>query len=219
VSTLDIGHRMRFAERGRSDVVAPYVWDVFSTVDGYGSYDLGPEGIDWGGYWSQQGPELLEHRASLFSVPQRMIYRATTFREVAGIFEAGVDSNTLDEWNRLLLQMPATVISSTLESTLGWPHAEIRTGDAVEIVRELKATSDVPLRSQASLSLNWTLLEAALVDEIQLTVFPVITGGTGVSPIWSGLGDHHLELIDSRSLDGRSLALTYRPTPHRRGDR
>jgi dihydrofolate reductase len=189
---------------------ATYTWDVFCTLDGYGSYD--PGAVDWGGYWSKQGPELLAWRAQLLSTPQRLVYGATTFREVSGIFDAGADPNTLDEWNRRLLQMPATVISSTLDTTLGWPDAEVRAGDGVEIVRELRSTSDVPLRSQASLSLNWSLLDAGLVDEIQVTIFPVITGRTGTSPIWKGLGDHDLELVESRTLDMRTLALSYRPT-------
>jgi hypothetical protein len=34
-------------------MTAVYTWDVFSTLDGYGSY--GPDG-DWGGYWGKQGP-------------------------------------------------------------------------------------------------------------------------------------------------------------------
>lgn len=198
---------------------ATYTWDVFSTLDGYGSYASGPDAIDWGGYWSKQGPELLAWRAELFSHPQRMVYGATTFREVAGIFDAGIDPNALDEWNQRLLQMPATVVSSTLDTTLGWPRAEIRTGDGVEIVRGLKSTSTIPLRSQASLSLNWALLDAGLVDEIQVTIFPVITGRTGVSPVWAGLGDHDLELVDSRTLDGRTLGLTYRPTRRSRPGR
>ena len=61
-------------------MTAIYTWDVFSTLDGYGSY---AEGGDWGGYWSKQGPELLEHRAALFDTEQRMVFGATTFREIA----------------------------------------------------------------------------------------------------------------------------------------
>ena len=99
-----------------------YTWDVFSTLDGYGSY---AEGGDWGGYWSKQGPELLEHRAALFDTEQRMVFGATTFRENAEILIAGIDPNTLDEWNVRTLRMPATVISSTLHDTLGWPDATI----------------------------------------------------------------------------------------------
>lgn len=192
-------------------MTATYTWDVFSTVDGYGSY--GPEG-NWGGYWSKQGPELLEHRAALFDTDRRMVFGATTFRENAQILTSGTDPNALDEWNVRTMTMPATVISSTLHDTLGWPDATIVSGDAVEIVSRLKAESDVPLRSQASLSLNWALMAAGLVDRIQVTVFPVISGRTGTSPIFGGAGDFDLELLESRTLDGHTQELVYRPTVH-----
>ncbi|MFP5335720.1 MAG: hypothetical protein ACLGIV_10445 [Actinomycetes bacterium] len=55
-------------------MTAVYTWDVFSTLDGYGSY---VEGAEWGGYWSKQGPELLEHRAGLFDTEQRMVRSRT----------------------------------------------------------------------------------------------------------------------------------------------
>ena len=61
-------------------MTATYTFDVFSTLDGYGSY--GPGG-DWGGYWGKQGPELLEHRLSLYGEQQRMVFGANTFREFA----------------------------------------------------------------------------------------------------------------------------------------
>lgn len=41
-------------------MTAIYTWDVFPTLDGYGSF---VEGADWGGYSGKQAPELLEHRA------------------------------------------------------------------------------------------------------------------------------------------------------------
>ena len=190
---------------------AEYTWDVFSTVDGYGSY---AEGADWGGYWSKQGPQLLEHRARLFDDDPRLVFGATTFRENAEILTSGIDPLALDEWNQRTLNSPATVISSTLTDTLGWPDATIVSGDAVDIVAELKRTSDVPLRSQASLSLNRALLAAGLVDRIELTVFPVLSGRTGIQPIFAGAGDFDLELLESATLDGHTLALVYRPTPH-----
>ena len=190
-------------------MTATYTWDVFSTLDGYGSY--GPSG-DWGGYWSKQGPELLEHRAALFDTEQRMVFGATTFRENAEILLHTDDPNNQDEWNRRTLRMQATVISSTLDDTLGWPNATIVSGDAAEIVARLKEESDVPLRSQASLSLNWALLAAGQVDRIEVTIFPVISGETGTSPILGGAGDFDLELLESRTFDGRSQLLVYRPT-------
>jgi dihydrofolate reductase len=195
-------------------MTATYTWDVFCTLDGYGTY--GPDG-DWGGYWSKQGPELLEHRASLFDTAQRMVFGATTFRENAEILLAGDDPHSHDEWNVRTLRTPATVISSTLHDTLGWPDATIVSGDAVDIVTRLKEESDVPLRSQASLSLNWDLMAAGLVDRLQVTIFPVISGTTGLRPILAGVGDFDLELLESRTFDGRSQQLVYRPSPHRRG--
>ncbi len=193
-------------------MTATYTWDVFSTLDGFGSY---AEGADWGGYWSKQGPELLAHRATLFADEQRMVFGATTFRENAEIMTSGLDPNTLDEWNVRTMRMPATVISSTLQGTLGWPDATIVSGDAVDIVTRLKAESDVPLRSQASLSLNWTLMAAGLVDRLQVTIFPVISGRTGTSPILGGAADFDLELLESRTLDGHTQELVYRPTLRR----
>ncbi|WP_306362151.1 dihydrofolate reductase family protein [Nocardia sp. CC227C] len=191
-------------------MTATYTWDVFSTLDGYGSYS---EDGDWGGYWGKQGPELLKHRAALFATEQRMVFGATTFRETAEIMSAGVDPNTLDEWNVRTMRMPAIVVSSTLTDTLGWPDATIVSGDAVEIVTRLKQESDVPLRSQASLSLNRALMAAGLVDRLQLTIFPVISGRTGTSPVLAGAGDFDLELLESRTLDGRTQELVYRPIP------
>src|SRR5688572_17515272 len=202
------------ARHGRTkgpDMSAEYTWDVFCTVDGYGSY--GPDG-DWGGYWGKQGPELLSHRASLFDTEQRMVFGATTFRENAAILLSGDDPHSSDVWNVKTMRMPATVISSTLQDTLGWPNATIVSGDAVAIVSRLKDESDVPLRSQASLSLNWAILGAGLVDRLQVTIFPVISGRTGTSPILAGAGDFDLELLESRTFDGHTQELVYRPSRH-----
>ena len=190
---------------------ATYTWDVFSTLDGYGSF---VEGADWGGYWGRQGPELLGHRARQLDPRPRMVFGATTFREVAQALVAGDDPLTQDEWNRRTLRAPATVISSTLTSTLGWPDATIVAGDAVDVVRRLKEDSDVPLRSQGSLSLNRALMAAGLVDRLQLTIFPVISGRTGTSPVLAGADDLDLHLLESRTLDGHIQELVYRPTRH-----
>lgn len=193
-------------------MTAEYTWDVFTTLDGFGSYEMRPGETEWGGYWGKQGPELLARRAEQFRAPMRLVYGATTFRENARIFGRALDPLLLDEWNTLLVRKPATVVSSTLDDTLGWPDATIARDDGVDVVRRLKEESDVPLRSQASLTLNRALLEAGLVDRIQLTVFPVISGRTGISPPLRGLGDFDLELLESHTFDGRSVELIYRPT-------
>lgn len=47
-----------------------------------------------------------------------------------------------------------------------------------------------------------------------MTIFPVITGQTGRSPIFAGAADFDLELIAHRTLDNHTQELVYRPTVH-----
>ena len=195
-------------------MTATYTFDIFSTLDGYGSY--GPGG-DWGGYWGKQGPELLEHRLSLYDGPQRMVFGANTFRELiefARMSSSDADPEGPEDWATRMRSLPATVVSSTLEGPLDWPDATVASGDAVDVVTRLKESSEVPLRSHGSLSLNWALMAAGLVDRVQVTMFPVISGRTGVEPIFQGAADFDLELLESRTLDGRTQELVYRPTLH-----
>jgi hypothetical protein len=57
-------------------------------------------------------------------------------------------------------------------------------------------------------------MAAGLVDRLQVTMFPVISGRTGTSPILKGAADFDLELLESRTLDGHIQELVYRPTLH-----
>ncbi|MEV4319419.1 dihydrofolate reductase family protein [Actinocrispum sp. NPDC049592] len=189
-------------------MTATYTFDVFCSLDGFGSHHG-----DWGGYWGKQGPELLEHRRGLFGEQQRMVFGASTYRQNEVMLGSLPDEH-LDEWVVRMKNMPATIVSSTLRSPLNWPDATVVSGDAVDIITRLKEESDVPLRSHGSLSLNWALMAAGLVDFVQVTVFPVITGQTGEDPIFGGAGDFDLELVDSWTLDGNTMELTYRPTLH-----
>ncbi|MGH3464451.1 MAG: dihydrofolate reductase family protein [Kribbellaceae bacterium] len=110
--------------------------------------------------------------------------------------------------------LPATIVSNTLEEPLDWPDATVRGGDPVEVVTRLKEESDVPLRSHGSLSLNRSLMAAGLVGLIQVTLFPVITGQSCVDPIFVGGADFDLELIEQRTFDRHTQELIYRPTVH-----
>lgn len=190
---------------------ATYTFDVFSTLDGFGSY--GPDG-DWGGYWGKQGSELLARRLGLYEHEQHMVFGATTFRTMVEMIGPSADTSDVDSSNVRMRDMPATVVSSTLSGPVDWPDATIVSGDAVEIVTQLKQESDVPLRSHGSLTLNRALMSAGLVDVVQVTIFPVISGTTGTDPILAGAADFDLELLESRTLDGRTQELLYRPTLH-----
>jgi dihydrofolate reductase len=192
-------------------MTATYTFDVFSSLDGFASY--GGDG-DWGGYWGKQGPELLDHRLALFDAEQRMVFGANTYRLFVEMLGSGTEPTVGDPWVTRMTSMPTTVVSNTLEGPLDWPDAAVAHGDAVDVVARLKAQSDVPLRSHGSLSMNRALMAAGLVDRVQVTLFPVITGQTGQEPIFQGAADFDLELIETRTLDGRIQELVYRPTLH-----
>ncbi len=193
-------------------MTATYTFDIFSTLDGYGSY--GPDG-DWGGYWGKQGPELLDRRLALFDAKQRMVFGANTFRQFVEMLASSTEkSDVRDPWVTRMRNMPATVVSSTLEQPLDWPDATVVSGDAADIVARLKKESKVPLRSHGSISLNRALMAAGLVDLVHVTVFPVISGKTGTHPIFEGAADFDLEMVESRMLDGNIQELIYRPTLH-----
>jgi dihydrofolate reductase len=192
-------------------MTAAYTFDVFASLDGYGSYN---ERGDWGGYWGKQGPEFLDRRLAQYDAEQRMVLGANTFRQFVQLLGSSVEVSELDPINARMRNMPATVVSSTLDGPLDWPDATLVSGDAVDVVARLKEESDVPLRSHGSLSMNRALMAAGLVDRVQLTIFPVITGQTGQDPIFQGAADFDLELIESRTLDGHIQELIYRPTLH-----
>jgi dihydrofolate reductase len=191
-------------------MTATYTFDIFSTLDGFGSFDGG----DWGGYWGKQGPELLDHRLALYSEEQRLVLGANTYRQFVQLLGPSPDVSELDPLNARMKSMPQTVVSSTLEAPLDWPNATLVSGDAVDVVTGLKEESEVPLRSHGSLSMNRALLAAGLVDRVQVTLFPVITGQTGVQPIFQGAADFDLELLENRTLDGHIQELIYRPALH-----
>ena len=81
----------------------------------------------------------------------------------------------------------------------------------------LGATVERPMLDQLQVEVGRTLedrLHAGLVDRVQVTIFPVITGRTGVEPIFQGAADFDLELVENRTLDGHIQELIYRPTLH-----
>jgi dihydrofolate reductase len=191
-------------------MTATYTFDVFSSLDGYGAARA-----PWTGYWGKQGPELLDHRLALYRPEQRMVLGANMYRLFARMLASSDEvSEVRDPWVTRMTSLPATVVSTTLEGPLDWPDATVASGDAVDVVARLKEESDVPLRSHGSLSMNRALMAAGLVDRLEVTLFPVITGQTGLDPIFRDAADFDLELIESRTLDGHIQALTYRPTLH-----
>ena len=152
---------------------------------------------------------------AVYGADQRMVFGANTYRAFARMLASSTaESEVRDPWVTRMISLPATVVSTTLEGPLDRPNASLVSGDAVDVVAGLKKESEVPLRSHGSLSMNRALMAAGLVDRLQVTLFPVITGQTGLDPIFQSAADFDLELIENRTLDGHIQELVYRPTRH-----
>ena len=151
----------------------------------------------------------------MYGEEQRLVLGGNTYRAFARMLaSSSVESEVRDPWVTRMRNLPTTVVSTTLEGPLDWPDATLVSGDAVDVVARLKEESAVPLRSHGSLSMNRALMAAGLVDRVQVTLFPVITGQTGVDPIFQGAADFDLEMIETRTLDANIQQLIYRPTLH-----
>ena len=181
--------------------------DFITSLDGYGAAE------GWPGFWGLQGPEYL---AWLGDQPERdytILMGANTYRLMSG-FAAEVETLEGDEAAAVdeLARTPKVVFSSTLEPPLAWANTELVHKDAVEAVAKMKQDGSSPMRTLGSLSLCRSLLDAGLADRFRVVVFPVITGSTGHDRIYDGYPDVALEMVGSRTFDGRLQLLEYVPT-------
>jgi dihydrofolate reductase len=76
----------------------------------------------------------------------------------------------------------------------------------------MKDKASKSMRTIGSLTLCRSLLKAGLVDRFRVVVFPVITGRSGRERIYDGYPDVGLDMISSRTFDGRIQLLEYVPT-------
>lgn len=179
--------------------------DLIISLDGYASAE------GWPGWWGLEGPEYL---AWLGEQPEYlMLMGANTYRVMSALSGQSSDFST-EEQDSLsgLAAMRKVVFASHVEEPLAWPRTELVRGDAVEWVAEQKRRGEQDMSTLGSLSLTRSLLAAGLVDRFRLVVFPVITGRTGAERIWDGYPDVALDMVESRTFDGRSQLLEYVPT-------
>ncbi len=203
-----------------SDQTATLLVDLIISLDGYASAE------GWPGWWGLEGPEYLAWLDEEAKKDVTTLMGANTYRLMSGMSgQAGeADSGfSKEEGDSLagLAAVPKVIFSSTLKEPLAWPNSELISGDAVEAVREMKQTRTGTLSTLGSLSLCRSLLSAGLVDRYRLVVFPVITGKTGRERIYDGYPDVALDMVESRTFDGRLQMLEYVPrvidTPLGRG--
>src|ERR687893_2904492 len=195
---------------GKDTAMSELLVDFITSLDGYAS------GEGWPGFWGLEGPEYL---AWLGEQPEvTYLMGANTYRLMSGFAAgetpAGTDEFTSEEEASVdgLTQAPRVVFSASLPEPLTWANTTLVRDDAVEAVRAMKEDGSSLMSTIGSISLSRSLLRAGLVDRFRVVMFPVITGATGAERIYDGYPDVALEMIDSRTFDGRIQLVEYRPT-------
>jgi len=173
--------------------------DFITSLDGYGAAD------GWPGWWGLEGPEYLAWLGEQPEADYTVLMGATTYRVMSGL-SAGGEPGT-----DALAGLSKVVFSTTLSEPLSWPNTQLIARDAVGAVREMKHKGSSSMRTMGSLTLCRSLLKAGLVDRYRVVIFPVITGATGQERIYDGYPDVALEMISSRTFDGRIQLLDYVP--------
>ena len=174
--------------------------DFITSLDGYGAAD------GWPGWWGLEGPEYLAWLGEQPEADYTVLMGATTYRVMSGL-SAGGEPGT-----DALAGLSKVVFSTTLSEPLSWPNTQLIARDAVGAVREMKHKGSSSMRTMGSLTLCRSLLKAGLVDRYRVVIFPVITGATGQERIYDGYPDVALEMISSRTFDGRIQLVEYAPT-------
>jgi dihydrofolate reductase len=173
--------------------------DFITSLDGYASAD------GWPGWWGLEGPEYLAWLGEQPEADYTVLMGATTYRLMSGFAASG------EPGTGALAAMAKLVFSTTLSEPLAWPNTQLMDRDPVATVREMKATATQSMRTIGSLTLCRALLNAGIVDRFRVVVFPVITGRTGRERIYDGYPDVGLDMINSRTFDGRIQLLEYVP--------
>ncbi len=174
--------------------------DFITSLDGYAAAE------GWPGWWGLEGPEYLTWLAEQPEADYTILMGATTYRVMSGFASEG------EPGTDALAGMPKVVFSSTLSDPLSWANSRLIAESPVEAVREMKEGGSISMRTIGSLTLCRSLLQSGLVDRFRVVVFPVITGSSGRERIYDGYPDVALDMVSSRTFDGRTQLLEYVPT-------
>ena len=113
--------------------------------------------------------------------------------------------------SHFLNNSPKYVVSATL-NTLKWQPATLIKGDLAESLTKLKQQSGKNIQIPGSPTLVRSLLRDGLLDELSLTICPVVVG-SGMRLLEEITNRVNLKLVYSRGFNTGALGVTYQPVP------
>jgi dihydrofolate reductase len=152
--------------------------------------------------------DLIEELHRQDSTADGFLVGRQTFEDLRGYWPKQTDDATgiTDYLNRV----QKYVVSSTM-SDPQWQNSTVLAGEPVAAVRELKEAPGADIVVTGSITLCHTLIEAGLVDEYRLFVYPVVQGrGRRLFP--DGFELRRLRLLDAKTFRSGITFLSYAPS-------
>jgi dihydrofolate reductase len=144
------------------------------SLDGVVQDPTGEEGFRLGGWFGQFGAKDLEEWAKV-ELDEALRAEALLLGRRTDEWFAERWASRSGEWADRLNSLPKYVVSSTLDKAR-WTNSTVLKGDVVTEVSKLRQELDGDIVVYASARLVHTLMEHDLVDELRLTVYPVMLG-------------------------------------------
>ena len=176
-------------------------WNVM-TLDGYFE---GPEPWSIDFHSLVFGKDLQELSDQQLAEAGLILFGRKTYVGMASYWPTAPESEAA-----AMNKVPKAVISNTLASA-DWNNTRLLKGDAVELVRGLKAEAGGTIYVFGSAELLASLLAYGLVDEYRLCIAPILLGQG--NPLFKQSDTKTaLQLVEAKGLDNGGVLLTYRPT-------
>jgi dihydrofolate reductase len=176
------------------------------TLDGVVQDPDGKEGFTRGGWFGQFGGKDLEEWGRV-SLDEALGAEALLLGRRSDEWFAARWASRAGEWADRLNGLPKYVVSSILDEPK-WANSTVLAGDVPSEVSKLKEKLAGDIVVYASYQLVRTLLEHDLVDEVRLTVFPVVLGAG--EHLFGETGEKKpMRLRGARTLGDGLILLTY----------
>jgi dihydrofolate reductase len=176
------------------------------SLDGVVQDPDGKEGFKLGGWFGQFGGQDLEEWAKV-ETEEALGAEALLLGRRSDEWFATRWLSRGGEWADRLNSMPKYVVSSTLEEP-NWSNATVLKGDVVTEVSTLRQELDGDILVYASYQLGRTLMEHDLVDELRLTIFPVVLGA-GERLFGETSDKKPMRLVGTKTIGGGLIFVTY----------
>jgi dihydrofolate reductase len=184
--------------------VGKVVVTEFISLDGVIEAPGDPTEYERGGWATGGGQEGTQFKFDELMASDVQLLGRITYE---GFAKAWPTMEGTGEFGEKMNEMPKFVVSTTLRDPQ-WNNTTVLNGDLAADIDELTKQFERDILVAGSGRLVRSLLELDLVDELRLMVFPIVLG-KGKRLFGETSEKKQLGLVDSKTLDGGVMILTY----------